>query len=384
MDGSTIVSSSALAVSVVTGVFAYRQVKAAKLQADAAVEQAGAATSALEIERRRWVTERTPTITGVVEFVSASGHALRLHLHSQKPVSVVRERLVGNVGVELLDLPEGEVTARALRPGESIQRWVAVGDPPPTDVKLEVVCEGEAGQDQWVLVLDVPVFPELARRKPVVVVELEPSYPLPHHLTLKLKSLEALAFVELSIQRGHGVRFLAAGGSTSADGSIARWHDLSPGSMARWPVKVVSAHSDEILVAIKSRGRNGERWDLQAHVAIPDDLLTAGHPDFSVSLEREGAGHVLVLRLDSLWPLASIEAHVSNLHGTVAFVGRDGRLGGTVRRGRTNPGDTLKLRLHLGAWMGLKANLFDLDMTCTGLEGETWSIHRRTSVPGYL
>lgn len=55
-----------------------------KRQADAAVEQAEAAVSALEIERRRWRNERTPAISGVIEFISPSGHLLRLQLQSQK------------------------------------------------------------------------------------------------------------------------------------------------------------------------------------------------------------------------------------------------------------------------------------------------------------
>lgn len=138
-----------------------------------------------------------------------------------------------------------------------------MSDPPPSQIKLEVVREGEAEQDQWVLVLDVPVIPELSRRKPVVALNLEPHYPLPHYLTLKLRSLEPVSFIEASTESGHGMRFLAASGATSADGATARWHNLASGSMARWPVNIERAHSDEISLAIKSLGPNQERWDLQ-------------------------------------------------------------------------------------------------------------------------
>jgi hypothetical protein len=384
MDLPTTLSIAALAVSTASSAFSFYQARAARRQAEAAVEQAEAATSALEIERRRWVVERTPILDGVVEFVQPSGHLLHLRLLSSKAVTVIRERILGDSGVNLHDLSTGEVTARVLKPGDSLQRWVSVSDPPPSDVKLEVICEAELSSDHWAVLLDVPVFPELGRRLPAVALHVEPCYPPPHRLTLKLKSLEPLRFLEASIDGGRGVHFLAASGATSPDRMTTRCHDLAPGSVARWPIEIASVHSDTISLTLKCVGPNSERWDLHETVDIPPDLLTPQPPQFSVGVRREGRDPVLVLSLDSRWPLASIEAHVSNLHNSVAFTGTDGRLGTAVKRGRTEPGDTFRWRLELRSIGSIKVGFFALDMTCTGLEGEVWSFHRTVGVPGYL
>jgi hypothetical protein len=79
--------------------------------------------------------------------------------------------------------------------------------PHPRTARLEVTCRVKEFDDTWPVLLDVPVFRELDKRAPRLDIQLEPHYPPPHRLELKLNSSEPLTSLEITIADGAGTLY---------------------------------------------------------------------------------------------------------------------------------------------------------------------------------
>lgn len=370
-----IISVLALLVAAATSFFTYRQARSTRDQAEAALQQAKAATKALEIERERWRAERTPDLEGVISFVSPTGHRLQVSLKSGNPCTVLGMRFIESNEVEFVGVENGDEPYPALDLGKPIWGWVRVSDPYPRRARLEIMCRGAELEDTWTVPLDVSVFPELDERKPMFNIKLKQNYPPPHNLELKLNSPDALIFLEVTIGRGRGVGFLRPNGQPTATVTCG---SLVQGEVMRWPIAVERERSSDIDLSIRCTGQMQERWHLSEGVRVPATLDRQGKPDFDIQIQKVGQECRLKLKLLSMWPLKSIEAEIdTNTH--VKFIGAAGQGGTKARRESLGPGETVVWRIDLGKWM---TQFFELHLVCIGSDEEDrWTLHETVHVP---
>jgi hypothetical protein len=369
------VSILALLVSAATCLFTYRQTKAARAQANAALRQAKAASDSLEIEQNRWLAERTPNLFGAIHFVSPSAHQLELGMRNGQSVTVTELRFEDT---DIIDFAEDENNAQSLRSLDSatpIRRWVRVNDSHPDVVRLQVTCEGTRPSDRWVVPVEVLVFPELRKRQPRFVSKLMREYPAPPYVELELKTAEKIAFLEATITTGYGIRFLRGGGQLAI---TARSDELVPGGRTRWPVAIDRSHSEVIGITVICRGEKGESWKVTESIGVPSSVARPGKPKFKMEIVKDGSQLFLELRLLSQWPLESLEVAIDSDMG-VKFLHSDGRSGG-IKAGhrQLEPNKAIRWPLDLGQWMTM---FFEIDVTCTGPGDEKWRHHQMIDVP---
>ncbi|MFG1834134.1 hypothetical protein [Micromonospora chersina] len=384
MEAATLaVSICALIVSIAAGTFAYVQAKAARLQAGAALKEADATSKALEIEIKRWRSERKPALEGSIDFVSPTAHLLRLTSLADKDVAVLSVSFVENDGLNLAETGQDSDLPQTIRPGGTVHLWVTVPDRYPASTRLEVTCRGGAPRDRWTLLLPVTVFPELEARRPNIGLSVEHAYPPPHRLAVRLDSHEALRSLALMIPTGSGICFSVGQQGDNPSRLVGRHGALSPGQSISFPVDIAKMHPDSITLSLTCTGFNQEKWYLELPLAIPASVSRADTPKLDIKIERDGPGHRMKVRLVSMWPLASMEGIVAEVEGT-RFIGADGRLGYKARCGRLNPGQSAVWRISIQPWVGGLVPFFDINFICSGLNNERWEISRRQPVPGWV
>jgi hypothetical protein len=369
-----VTSILALLVSAATAFFAYRQANSTRDQAEAAFHQAESANRALEIERDRWRMERTPSLNAVIGFGGPAAHRLQLSLTSEKAVTVQSVRFGENAGVEIIGDGKKEVSYGPLNPGEELSVPVQVKEPHPRKVKVEVTCRGAEIEDTWMVPVDAPVFPELYRKQPNLNIRFVLNYPPPHHIEAKLESSEPLTYLELTIADGYGVQFLGQDGQPSTKTVCGA---LAPGAIFRWPIVVNREHSNGVDCTVTCVGKMQENWSWTKSIEVPPMLARPGKPEFGVELQMVGPERRLKLQLRSLWPLRSIDAEIDSDTG-VKFVAAKGKMGIKVKHGSLAPGEAVTWRIDPGQWNTV---FFTLNLVCTGMEQEKWSLRKIVQVP---
>ncbi len=338
------------------------------------MDQATAAMNALRIEQDRSLTERKPRLSGAINFVTPTAHLLHLRLHSDENVTISKVRyLEGSVAPAD---PRGLTQAETMTPGSSIQQLVAVCDPHPEVATVEVECRGSGPEDRWNVLLQIPVFPELADRSPKLRFSFELSYPPPHRLIAVLSSAERLSRLEVAVGEASGVSFVM-GGSRRLQGAVC---DVSPGARAQFLVRVEREHPDDLELKVRCIGAKDERWYISQHISIPMELSRAGEPKFEVELENPGPIKRVRVKLVSVWPLASVQVTLLPVRNT-AFVRANGQRYLHEQLPGMDPEGSFERPVAIGPWAGGLEGWFHLVFDCEGTEGERWEVRETVGVP---
>lgn len=294
---STLLAVVSPVVAAATAYYAFRQARSARDQAKAAAEQVRVgreqvyaalrqftvAREQLEIDRKRFAADRAPRFSGVVEFVGATGHPLRLRLESSETLAKVDVRVIETPRVEIVsDGLDPVFRIEELIAGRTATVWVRVWFPYPPTVRIELRCTN--GNDEvWSPVIDVPLFPELIDLTPDFEVELQHRGSASYVLGARLLSNQSLSSIEVELPRSRGVQFVRDGRSGD---SRAFWGVIHPGEVAEWNLSLDRANlPEELEIKFLCEGPRGEKWAPVELVETPGSIHESRKPIFDGGID---------------------------------------------------------------------------------------------------